>query len=114
MTARKKEQSKAEQKDKARERKQNASYGFETFTNSRKCPLIVCMLKLLFHSITLTVSNEYNTAFSLFFVMFFFFSCLLDCLGRGTTSPEGEKGEKQREEKEQAVGLQTAFDMCPG
>lgn len=52
------------------------------------------VLKLLHHSTTRTVSNEYNTALSLFFVVFFFHVCLY--LGRGTTAPEGEKGEKKK------------------
>ena len=72
-------------------------------------------LKLLFHSTTSTVSHEYNTAFSLFFVVFFMFARLSASRERGTTAPEGEKrGRRGGKEKEKEVGLQTAFDMSPG
>lgn len=70
------------------------------------------VLKLLFHSTTLTVSYEYNTAFSLFFVVFL---SLLDCLrlGRGTTAPEGDRGRRRGKRRKRRSGLQTALDMSP-
>ncbi len=74
------------------------------------------VLKLLFHSTTLTVSHEYNTAFFLVFFLLFFFSCLLDCLrlGRGATAPEGEKGgEEEGKRRKKEVGWQTELDMSP-
>lgn len=62
------------------------------------------VLKLLFHSTTLTVSYEYNTAFSLFFVVFFKFARLSASRERNH-STWGRQGEKKREEKEKEVGF---------
>lgn len=70
------------------------------------------VLKLLFHSTTSTVSYEYNTAFSLFFVVSFFspprlLGCL--CLGRGTTAPEGEgEGGRRRGRRKEEKGGRVA------
>lgn len=57
----------------------------------------VNVLKLLLHSTTMTVSNKYNTASSLFLLVFFMLARRLH-LGRGTTAPEGETGRRERRE----------------
>lgn len=53
------------------------------------------VLKLLHHSTTRTVSNEYNTALSLFFVVFFF-SCLLVSWERNHSTWGRKGGEKKK------------------
>lgn len=81
------------------------------FTKSRKCPLFICMFWSSFFSPPQRLFHEYNTAFSLFFVVFFLIFARLSASKERNHSTWGRNGEKRKEERNKGDGLHTAPDM---